>query len=87
VFDACNIYKHQEWTNANDKMAVKDYIFTKRFAYRKILKYKLRKVADPSKKVSDLNCEVQHLLLEGVDHKQEVPNLISGGIPLDLTLS
>jgi len=27
VFDACNIYLHQEWTNANDKMIVKDYVF------------------------------------------------------------
>jgi len=25
--DACNIYPHQAWTNANDKMTVKDYIF------------------------------------------------------------
>ena len=24
---ACNIYLHQAWTNANDKMTVKDYIF------------------------------------------------------------
>ena len=29
VFDACNIYPHQAWTNANDKMTVKDYIFNK----------------------------------------------------------
>ena len=36
VFDACNIYLHQAWTNANDKMTVKDYIFyTKHHAYRK----------------------------------------------------
>jgi len=27
VFDACNIYPHQAWTNANDKMTVKGYIF------------------------------------------------------------
>ena len=37
---------------------------------------------DPSKKVPDLNCEVQDLLLEVVDLKQEVPDLRSGGIPL-----
>jgi len=40
---------------------------------------------DPSKKVPDLNCEVQDLLLEVVDLKQEVPDLRSGGIPLNLT--
>jgi len=34
-----------------------------------------------SKKVPDLNCEVQDLLLEVVDLKQEVPDLRSGGIP------
>ena len=39
----------------------------------------------PSKKVPDLNCEVQDLLLEVVDLKQEVPDLRSGGIPLNLT--
>jgi len=27
VFYACNIYLHKTWTNANDKMTVKDYIF------------------------------------------------------------
>ena len=35
---------------------------------------------DPSKKVQDLDCKVQHLLLEVVDLKQEVPDLRSGGI-------
>ena len=41
-------------------MTVKDYtFFTKHHALRKILKYKLRKVVDPSKKVPDLNCEEQ----------------------------
>jgi len=59
-------------------MAVKDYIFTKRHAQRKILKYKLCRVEDPSKKVPDLSCEVQALLLEVVDIKQD---LRSGGIP------
>jgi len=59
-------------------MAVKDYIFTKRHAQRKILKYKLCRVVDPSKKVPDLSCEVQALLLEVVDIKQD---LRSGGIP------
>jgi len=38
-------------------------------------------VVDPSKKVPDLNCQVQDLLLEVVDLKQEVPNLRSGVIP------
>jgi len=40
-------------------------------------------VADPSKKVPDLNCQVQgqDLLLEAVDLKQEVPDLRSSGIP------
>ena len=42
---------------------------------------------DPSKKVPDLGCEVQYLLLEVVDLKQEVPDLRSGGgIPPNLTL-
>ena len=36
---------------------------------------------DPSKKVPDLNCEVQDLLFEVVDLKQEVPDLRSGGTP------
>jgi len=43
---------------------------------------------DISKKVPDLNCEVQDLLLEVglVDIKQEVPDLRSGGTPSpDLT--
>jgi len=62
-------------------MAVNDYIFTKRHAQRKILKYKLCRVKDPSKKVPDLSCEVQALLLEVVDIKQEVQDLRSGGIP------
>jgi len=67
VFDACSIYLHQARTNANDKMTVKDYIFfTKHHAYR-ILKYKLYRVVDPGKKVPDLNCGVQDLLLEVVD--------------------
>ena len=35
----------------------------------KILKYKLYGVVDPSKKVPDLNCGVQDLLLEVVDLK------------------
>jgi len=35
---------------------------------------------DPGKKVPDLNCEVQDLLLEVVDLKQEMPGLRSGGI-------
>ena len=42
-------------------------------------------MVDPSKKVPYLNCEVQDLLLEVVDLKQEVPDLRSGGIPLNLT--
>jgi len=37
----------------------------------KILKYKLCIVVDPSKKVPELNCEVEDLLLEVVDLKQE----------------
>ena len=36
---------------------------------------------DPIKKMPDLNCEVQDLLLEVVHLKQEVPDLRSGGIP------
>jgi len=35
---------------------------------------------DPSKKVPDLNCEVQDLLLEVVGHTQEVLDLRSGKI-------
>ena len=68
----------------NDKITVKDYIFTKHHAQRKILKYILCRVVDPSKKVPDLKCEVQDLLLEVVDLKQEVPDLRSGGIPHNL---
>ena len=49
-------------------MTANDYIFsTKHHAYRKKLKYKLRRVVDPSKKVPDLNCEVLDRLLEVVD--------------------
>jgi len=48
---------------------------------KKILKYKLCRLVDPSKKVPDLNCEVQDLLLDVVDLKHEVPDLRSGGIP------
>ena len=79
--DACNIYSHQAWTNANDKMTTKDIFFTKRHAHRKTLKYKQCTVVDPSKKVPDLNCQVQDLLSEVVDLKQEVPDLKSGRIP------
>ena len=42
-------------------------------------------MVDPSKKVPDLKCEVPDLLLEVVGLKQEVPDLRSGGIPLNLT--
>ena len=41
------------------------------------------RVVDPRRKLPDLNCEVHDLLLEVVDLK--VPDLRSGGIPLDLT--
>ena len=40
------------------------------------------RVVNPSKKVPDLNCGVQDLLLKVVDLKQEVPDLRSAGIPL-----
>ena len=50
-------------------MTVKDYIFTKHHAYRKIPKYKLCRNGKRCKKVPDLNCEVQNLLLEVVDLK------------------
>jgi len=62
-------------------MITKEYVFTKHHAYRKILKYKLCRVVEPSKKVPDLSYEVQDLLLEVVDLKQEVPDLRSGGTP------
>ena len=82
MFDACNIYLHQAWTNANDKMTVKDYIFIQNIMHtEKKLKYKLRRLVDPSKKVPDLNCGVQDLLLEVVNLKREVPDLRSGGMP------
>ena len=42
-------------------------------------------MVDPSKKVPDVNCEVQDLLLEVVDLKREVPDLRSGGIRPNLT--
>ena len=51
-------------------MTVKDYIFYKTSCIEKILKYKLCRVADTSKKVPDLNCDVQDLLLEVVDLNQ-----------------
>jgi len=51
----------------------------------KILKYKLCRVANPSKRVSDLNCEVQDLLLQVVDLRYEVPDLRSRGIRPSLT--
>jgi len=66
-------------------MTVKDYFFYKTYAYRKKLKYKLRRVVDPSKKVPDVNCGVQDLLLEVVDLKREAPDLRSGGIRPNLT--
>jgi len=69
----------------NDKITVKDYIFTKHHAQRKILKYILCRVVDPRRKVPDFKCEVQDLLLEVVDLKQEVPDLRSDGIPHNLT--
>ena len=52
-------------------MTVKDYIFIYKTLciHGKILKYKLRRVVNPSKKVLDLNCAVQDLLLEVVDLK------------------
>ena len=55
--------------------------FKKHHAQRKILKYKLCRVVDPSKKVPDLNCEVQNLLLEVMDLNQGVPDLRYSGIP------
>jgi len=60
VFDACNIYLPKAWTNANDKITVKDYSAIDSTQHRG---------GDPSKKVPDLNCEVQDLLLEVVDLK------------------
>jgi len=62
-------------------MTVKDYIFYKTSCIEKILKYKLCRVADTSKKVPDLNCDVQDLLLEVVDLNQEVPDPRTDGIP------
>ena len=61
-------------------MTMKDYIFYKTSCIEKILKYKLRRVVDTSKKVPDLNCGVQDLLFEVVDLKPQVPDLRSGGI-------
>jgi len=34
VFDACNIYPHQAWTKANDKMTVKDNILLQNIMHR-----------------------------------------------------
>jgi len=42
---------HTKQTNANDKITVKDYIFNKKSCMEKILKYKLCRVVDHSKKV------------------------------------
>jgi len=57
VFDAYNIYPHQAWTNANDKMTVMDYIFTKHRAYKKYSNITCAEWWIPAKKVPDLNCE------------------------------
>ena len=62
------------------------FFFTKHHTQRKILKHKLCRVVDSSKKVQDLNCEVQDLLLEVVDRKPQVqgpprptqPSILSG---------
>jgi len=53
-------------------MTAKEWILQNIMRREKILKGKLRRVVDPSKKVPDLNCEVQNLLLEVVDLKQEI---------------
>jgi len=64
VFDACDIYLHQAQTNANCKMTVKNYIFTKHYAYtvihRKILKYKLCRVLISAKRcrISIVGCRI-----------------------------
>jgi len=82
LFDACNIYPHQTWRKwRNDREGQGLHFITKHHAQRKILKHKLCRVVNPSKKVPALNCEVHDLLLEVVDLKQEVPDLRSGGIP------
>ena len=47
----------------------------------KMLRYKLCRVVDPSKKVPDLNCELQDRLLDVVDLRQQVQDLRSDGIP------
>ena len=57
------------------------YPFLATSTHRKILKCKLCRVVDLSKKDPNLNREVQGLLLEVVDLKQEVPDLRSDGIP------
>jgi len=71
-----------KWQNDREGL----HFFIKHHAYRKILKYILCRVMEPSKKMPDLNCEVQDLLFEVVDLKQEVPDLRSGGIRPNLTL-
>jgi len=51
-------------------MTVKDYIFYKTLCiHRKVLKIITVQSVDPNKKVSDLSCAVQDLLLEVVDLK------------------
>jgi len=51
-------------------MTVKDYIFYKTLCIRrKILNIITVQSVDPNKKVPDLNCGVQDLLLEVVDLK------------------
>jgi len=70
VLYACNIYLHQAWTNAIDKMTAKDYMFYKTLCiHRKILKYKLCRVLIPAKRCWISIVEVQDLLLEVVDLK------------------
>jgi len=63
-------------------MTVTDYIFLQNIMHReKMLRYKLCRVVDPSKKVPDLNCKLQDRLLDVVYLRQQVPDLRSDGIP------
>ena len=59
-------------------MTVKDSIFYETSCIEKNTQIQTVQMVDPSKKVPDLNCELQDLLLEVVDLKQDVR---SGGIP------
>ena len=66
-----------KWQNDRERQ----HFIYKTSCVEKNTQIKLCRVVEPSKKVPDVNCDVQDLLLEVVDLKQEVSDLRSGGTP------